>query len=99
MCIGNGSVALNPHAGTSSRLRSCYEALSVLAMTAPLLTLLENKGLYQSFSTVEMPHLSCLAKMETDGFGEFGVYILLSDNPSFSRYELQISSMCLSTHL
>ena len=73
VCIGNGSVALNPHPGTSPRLRSCYEAFSILAMTVPLLTLLENKGLYESFSSVEMPHLSCLSKMETDGFGEYSI--------------------------
>ena len=42
-------------------------------MTASLLTLLESKGLYESFSSVEMPHLSCLSKMETDGFGKYSM--------------------------
>lgn len=69
VCIGNGSVGLNSHPKTSPRLRSCIEAVAVMAMIDPLVESLNSQDLNLAFEHIEMPHLLCLAKMESTGFG------------------------------
>ena len=83
-CIGNGSVGLRPHPGTSPRLRACYESLAMMAVLKPLLNMLDDKGLRHSFTHIEMPHLACLSKMETEGLGEMVDLRLFIDSNMFT---------------
>lgn len=78
MCIGTGSIGANSHPSASPRLRSCYEAVLSLSLMNELLLHIQRADLLSAFTSIEMPHLMTIAKMEQNGIGEYvkltGIY-------------------------
>ena len=71
MCIGTGSIGANSHPSASPRLRSCYEAVLSLSLMNELLLHIQRADLLSAFTSIEMPHLMTIAKMEQNGIGEY----------------------------
>ena len=73
---GLGGLGMSPVNGCSGRVRASTEVVLVNQVMDALRTQLQQFGLSQSFTDIEMPSAVILAKMELNGMGEY-LYLYL----------------------